>query len=249
MFGAGICLRLHPDKTDRFEMGELRERHRQWARTEKEKIGEIPTLKKKAEYIWEYYTLWIIGIICAVWFFSFAIHQYTTTLHDYWCYMIFANTYADAGTGSEIWEDYVEYAGFDLDEKEVEFNANSYFDYLKGVTGNTYFEAFVTYADGGILDGIVMGNGSLAALGKSGRLMDLDSEECASIKAKYGDRFIYSEPFDEEYSKDLVPVGIDISDSKLVTQYKAYPIDIALGIGAKSERVDAVEKFLDFILE
>ena len=230
-------------------MGELRERHRRWAGEEKQKMAEIPGIKKKAEYIWEYYKLWIIGIVCAVWFFSFAIHQYTTTLHDYWCYMLFCNTYAQAGDESDIWNDFVEYAGFDLTEKEVEFNANSYFDYLKGVTGNTYFEAFVTYADGGILDGIVQGSGSLAALGKSGRLMDLDSEECASIKAKYEDRFIYSEPYDEEYEKDLVPVGIDISDSKLVTEYGIYKTDIALGIGANSEHVDAVEKFLDFILK
>lgn len=230
-------------------MGDLRERHRQWAKTEKHKIGEISGLKKKAEYIWEYYKLWIIGLICAVWFFSFAVHQYTTALHDYWCYMIFSNTYADAGNGSDVWNDYVEYAGFDLNEKKVEFNVNSYFDYLKGVTGNTYFEAFVAYADGGILDGIVQETGSIAALGKTGRLMDLDSEECASIKAKYGDRFVYSEPFDEGYGKDKVAVGIDISDSKLVTEYGVYTLDIALGIGANSGRIDAVEKFLDFILE
>lgn len=230
-------------------MGELRERHRQWADTEKKKMAEIPGLRKKAEYIWEYYKLWIIGIFCAIWFFSFAIHQYTTTLHDYWYFMIFSNTYAEAGDGSDIWNDYVEYAGFDLEEKEVEFIDNSYFDYLKGVTGNTYFEAFVAYADGGVLDGIVQGTGSLAALGKTGRLMDLNSEECASIKAKYGDRFIYSDPIDEEYSEEKVPVGIDISGSKLVSQYGIYSADIALGIGAKSENVDSVEKFLDFILE
>ena len=230
-------------------MGELRERHRQWAKTEKQKIREIPGLKKKAEYIWEYYKLWIIGFVCAVWFFSFAIHQYMTTLHDYWCFMVFSNTYAEAGDESDIWNDYVEYAGFDLEEKEVEFIDNSYFDYLKGVTGNTYFEAFVAYADGGVLDGIVQGTGSLAALGKTGRLMDLNSEECASIKAKYGDRFVYSDPIDEEYSEDTVPIGIDISGSRLVTQYHIYSADIALGIGANSENVDAIEKFLDFILE
>ncbi len=230
-------------------MGELRKRHRQWADTEKQKISEIPGFKKKAGYIWEYYKLWIIGIVCAVWFFSFAIHQYTTTLHDYWCFMIFSNTYADAGDGSELWNDYVDYAGFDLEEKEVEFIANSYFDYLKGVTGNTYFEAFVAYADGGVLDGIVQGSGSLAALGKTGRLMDLDSEACASIKSKYGDRFIYSDPIDEEYGSDKVAVGIDISDSKLVKKYNIYSMDAALGIGANSENVESVEKFLDFILE
>ena len=55
------------------------------------------------------------------------------------------------------------------------------------------------------------------------------------------------EDYDMIQEGDKVAVGIDISDSKLVTKYGIYPLDAALGIGAKSERVDAVEKFLDFI--
>ena len=96
------------------------EQLRLWAKTEKKKIAGIPGAGKKTVYIWEYYKLWIIGIVFAVWFITFAIHQYTTVLHDYWCYMIFANTYAEVGDGSDLWEDYVAYAGFDLKEKAVE---------------------------------------------------------------------------------------------------------------------------------
>ena len=76
----------------------------QWAKTEKEKISNIPDNGKRAAYIWEYYKLWIIGIVFLIWFVAFSIHQYTTTMHDYWCYMMFNNTYADAGNGSDIWE-------------------------------------------------------------------------------------------------------------------------------------------------
>ena len=81
----------------------------QWAKTEKEKISNIPENGKRAAYIWEYYKLWIIGIVFLIWLVAFSIHQYTTTMHDYWCYMMFNNTYVDAGDGSDIWEDYVEY--------------------------------------------------------------------------------------------------------------------------------------------
>ncbi len=228
---------------------ELKERLKEWARVEKKKIAGIEGTRAKAEYIWEYYKIWIVCIIFFVWFAGFAIHQYATNRMDYRCYIIFNNTNADVGTDSELWFDYVRYAGFDSDDGDIEFNAQSYFDYLKGVTGNSYFESFVTYADGGILDGFVTGTESLRALGKSGRLLDLNSEECASIKAKYGDRFIYSEPYDEDYAGKEVPVGIDISDSKLVKEYHAYVDPISLGIGAKSENIDAVELFLDFILE
>lgn len=220
-----------------------------WAKTEKEKIANIPDNRRRAAYIWDYYKIPIIAAVFLIWFVTFAVHQYTTTMHDYWCYMMFNNTYADAGNGSDIWEDYVEFTGYDLNEKAVEFNAESYFDYSKGATGNSYFEAFVAYADSGTLDGITMETGALTALGKTGRLMDLNSEACASIKEKYGDRFVYSLPFDEEYSSEEVPIGIDISDSRVVSEYNVYAGDCALAVGAQSGNIEAVELFLDFILE
>lgn len=218
-----------------------------WFKDEREKIAGIPGMAKKFEYIWEYYKLWIIGIIFGLWFVTFAVRQYTTNLRDYRCFMIFANTYADAGDNSELWQDYIEYAGIDPSEENVRFDANSYFDYLKGVTGNTYFESFVAYADSGTLDAIVMGRDSLTELGKTGRLLDLESEACSSIRAKYGDRFLYAVPLDEQYSTGEVPVCIDISDSRLVSGYGIYSEPIALGIGAQSQNVESVELFLDFL--
>ena len=224
-------------------------RFAKWLRDERDKISEIPGTAKKMEYIWEYYKLWIIGIVFCIWFVTFAVRQYTTGLRDYRCFVVFANTYADAGDHSKLWEDYVEYAGFDLHKESVRFEANSYFDYLKGVTGNSYFEAFVAYADSGTLDAIVMGRDSMTALGKTGRLLDLNSDACSSIRAKYGDRFLYAVPFDEEYNGGEVPVCIDISDSRLVSEYGIYSEPCALGIGALSENVESVELLLDFLFE
>ena len=214
---------------------------------EREKIKEISGTGKKLEYIWDYYKLWIIGIVFFIWFVTFAVRQYTTNLRDYRCFMIFANTYADAGDHSKLWEDYIEYAGIDLREEAVRFDASSYPDYLKGVTGNSYFEAFVAFADSGTLDAIVMGRDSLTALGRTGRLLDLNSEACASIREKYGDRFLYAVPIDTEYSTEEVPVCIDISDSRLVSEYGIYSEPCAIGIGALSKNVEAVEQFLDFL--
>lgn len=214
---------------------------------EREKLKGISGTGKKIEYIWDYYKLWIIGIVFFVWFVTFAVRQYTTNLRDYRCFMIFANTYADAGDHSKLWEDYIEYAGIDLREEAVRFDASSYFDYLKGVTGNSYFEAFVAFADSGTLDAIVMGRDSLTALGRTGRLLDLNSEACASIREKYGDRFLYAVPIDTEYSTEEIPVCIDISDSRLVSEYGIYSEPCAIGIGALSKNVEAVELFLDFL--
>ncbi|MCQ2500846.1 MAG: hypothetical protein MJ117_05825, partial [Lachnospiraceae bacterium] len=60
-------------------------------------------------------------------------------------------------------------------------------------------------------------------------------------------RFLYCEPFDEEYSTEPVAVGIDVSDSILMTKYHVYVNSCALGIGAKSGDLEAVETFLDYI--
>ena len=60
---------------------------------------------------------------------------------------------------------------------------------------------------------------------------------------------MYCIPYDEEYSTEPVPVGIDLSDSSLVTKYHIYEDDCVLGISAYTQRLDAVEQFLAFVLE
>jgi hypothetical protein len=46
-----------------------------------------------------------------------------------------------------------------------------------------------------------------------------------------------------------VPVGIDISDSILMSEYHLYSDGCALGIGAQSSNIDAVQKFLEYIYD
>lgn len=211
-------------------------------------IRRLESPKEKLEYIWQYFYLWIIGIIAAVAFIIFCINRFFFTVKDNWIYVMFNNTYAEIGEHSDFWDGYVAYTGYDLKEGNVVFNNSSYFDYKDNVTGNTYFESFVAYTEAGTLDAITMPADSLTALGESGRLMDLDQDAYASIKEKYGDRFLYCEPFNEEYEKDEVPVGIDISDSILMTEYHIYPDSCAIGIGSGSLHAEAVETFLDYIL-
>jgi hypothetical protein len=217
---------------------------------EKEKLRSLPSFRAKVEYIWQYYKLWIIGIVCAVSLVSYVSYRYVTTLKENWFFITFTNTYADVGNGSELWKGYVSYSGFDTTVKNVEFNDNSYFDCATGNdTGNEYYQIFVAHVEAKTLDAVTMEKDSLVALGASGRLLDLNDPSCASIVEKYGDRLVYCEPYDEEYGSDEVPVGIDISDSILMTKYNIYPDNCVLGIGAYAEHLDAVEEFLDYILE
>lgn len=207
-------------------------------------------LRQAVGYIWTYFKIPVIAIVFVLAFGTFLAIRIATNIPDNWLMVTFANTYADAGTGSDIWEDFTESAGYDLKQKKVEFNASSYFDYTKNqARGNAYYNAFVALADAGEIDAVTMACDSLAALGQSGRLMDLNDERLTDVKAKYGDRFIYYEPAeDDEQRSAPIPVGIDVSDSSLVNKYHIYSEDCALGIGAHSQNIKEIEDFLDFIL-
>ena len=218
---------------------------------EREKLGDRPW-KEKAEYIWEYYKLWIIGTVCLVWFLGWAGYRYFLVPRDNWFFAVFTNTYAQVGDESRMWQDFVDYSGFDTTEKKVAFNNNSYFALTKtGGAVNKYYEAFVAFADSGELDVVVMEHPhQLAAVGATGRLLDLNRPECAALRERYADRLVYAAPNDEEYGSEEVPIGIDVRNSLLMTKYRIYGAEsCVLGIGAKCEHLEAVETFLRFIFQ
>ena len=130
----------------------MKERLKQLFADEKEKLKGF-TLHQKVQYIFGYYWLWILGIGCAVYLTAVIVTGLFFTVKDYWFYGMFANTMADAGNGSQIWKDFVSYAGYDVKEKKVEINAASWFDpSVKGGTNNSYYQAFVAFVESGDLD-------------------------------------------------------------------------------------------------
>ena len=58
---------------------------------------------------------------------------------------------------------------------------------------------------------------------------------------------MYAVPYDEEYSTEPVAVGIDISDSRLMTEYELYDDTCVLGVGAYTQHPEDVAAFLEFI--
>ena len=220
-----------------------------FAASEAEKTASMRT-KEKLRYLLDYYWLWILGILGAVVIIIYVIFHMFFTVKDYWFYAIFANTMEAGGNDTAIWKDFVEYAGYDTKEKKVEFNAASFFDpTVPSGTANSYFQAFVAVLESGDLDIVTIGKDALAAIGSSGRLLDLEADPVKDAFGEYADRFIYCEPYDETYSEEPVPVGIDLSGSRLVTQYHLYEQDAALGISAYTKRVDEAERFLRFLFE
>ena len=202
----------------------------------------------KWQFLWDYYKLWIIGAVCLVGFLIYFPVARAMTPNDNWFYITIANTQADSGANSAIQKDFTAYSGYDPKEKNVYFNDNCYFD-PADERYNAYYTSFVAYVDAGTLDLIAMERDDLELLGTRGRLLDLSRPEAAEIMEKYEDRLIYALPVDTEYSTEPVPIGIDLSDTVLVTKYHLYTDTCAVGLSANVPHMDAVLKFLAFATE
>ena len=126
--------------------------------------------------------MFCLYVVCLFCFGFFVIYQARTALKDHWLYLTITNTREDVGTNSDLWKGYVDYTGYDVTQKMVEFNDEIYFDYSKNkAAGNKYYEVFVATVDSGVLDAVTMEPEELSSLGESGRLMDLRDERCSTI--------------------------------------------------------------------
>ena len=205
---------------------------------------------KKIEHILTYYWLWIVGIGGGAVLAVYILYHAFFTVKENWFYAVLVNVMEPDSVIAELKEDFISHAGYDTSVKNVVINANSYFDAsISGGTNNNYFQSFAALVESGDLDAVVTSEANLIAVGEAGRLLDLSAEPYAELFQGWENRFVYCIPYDAEYSTDPVSVGIDISDSILMTKYHIYPEGCALGIGAQSSNIEAVEKFLDYIYE
>lgn len=226
-------------------MRDMITRLKNWYDTEREKLRPL-SRRAKAEYVWQYYHLWIIAVVSVAGLSVYVTVHRLTVPADNWLYVTFANTYADVGNGSTLWRDFVDASGYDTREKNVYFQNSCYFD--PSDTGyNAYYTYFVAYVEAGTLDAITMEREDLALLGARGRLLDLTRPEADGLAEKYADRLIYAIPANAEYGPATVPIGIDLSDACLVTEFHVYEGTCALGISANCPHIDAAERFLEYI--
>lgn len=215
--------------------------------SEKEKLKDYP-LQKKLAYIAEYYWLHILLVTGAIAFAVYFVYHAFFTVKENWFYITFVNSMQDAGEDSALRKGFIDYAGYDLSEKNVLFNSACYFDAArKGGTNNSYYQSFIATIEAGALDAAVLERDNFMAIAESGRFQDLSAGEAAELFAPYADLFVYCLPYDETYSKTEVPAGIDLSESVLVREYGLYEDDCVLGLSAYSQHPEEVIRFLEYL--
>lgn len=215
---------------------------RDWLAGEREKLAPM-TWGERGSYLWMYYKLYFLALAVLLLVGGTTVVHLATTPADNWFFAAMVNTTTDLGQGSDFYQGFAQYAGYDLKEKNLLIEDSIYCQPGEQTMGSTYYELLVSYLDSGTLDVAVMGQEDLVALGETGRLMDLENERTQALAAAYPDRLVYCTSQEGEE----IPVGIDLSDTPLGRE--AYGGDCVLGVSAQPAHPDQVAVFLAYLLE
>lgn len=212
---------------------------------EKNKIMELGTPRKKVQYIWDYYKMWIIGaavLICLVVYFivAFANRDEDAALE-----VVFVNNYDNISGNSDLLKNFEEYVGEENLGGDVVFDNNAYFDLSRDSDyKNSYFTKVVAYLEAGTAQAVVCQYDNLMGIAQGGRFMDLTDERVSSIYDKYKDSLVY---YDSEEGR--IPIGIDISEGYNALGLTEYADGRAyIGLSAYTDDFELTEKFIDYIM-
>lgn len=220
-----------------------------WAKAEHAKLRRM-SLRGKLSYIVTYY--WVqLGLIVLVLALGLYLHsQMSVQLAENHFAACFANTTAELGPDSEFGQGFARYAGYDLKQKNLVLMDECWCKPGEASAfNNTYYNLMVTYLDSATLDVLVMPADDLAAVGQSGRLMDLRDERTAAIFEAYQDRLLWVVPnAQSDYGNDPVPVGIDLSGTPLVGTDAPYGESAVLGVNSLAPHPEQAAVFLSYLL-
>ena len=221
------------------------EQFRNMIREDREKLRE-KSVSDVIWYIYTYYRVQIFLLVTVLAVGGYLLFLQLTVPKETWFYACLANTFQDP---APIAREYAAYAGYDLSQKRLVINAQIYCNPSGYVGGNKYYESLVTLMDSGAMDVIVMDKEDVAALGRSGRLLDLSSSKGEGLAERWESRLLRVVPDNDEYGTEPLPVGIDLTGSRLVGDYRAYAGNVFLGVNAEATHIDQVEVFLQYLFQ
>ena len=227
------------------------------------KLKDMPP-KKKAEYIWEYYKIPIIGVIAVIVFIVTFTHDYRKNKRPYFLDAIVINSDIAYSAENYLQEDLIKYADVDTDAYNIAVDTSilideEKFDQMTMANSQKVMALFAA----GELD-VVMGPDSIMdTYGKMGTFMDLtDVLKDDRIRAleDAGYEMYYTTVYEEDDKGEQVPVetylaGVYLDKSKYLESLEEGAFRTAADSGkrpvfaitAMSSRVDNSLKFLSML--
>lgn len=205
--------------------------------------------KYKFAYFWEYYRWHTLAAILII-FTAYSLIKNFVTAKDTAFQAVFINS-----TDVFEAEEFTERIGIDTKKFEAIIDGSYYlnlapdsYDENTYVTGQKVM-ALVTASS---LDVIVGGQDVAEYYGRGEMLIDLRTLFGNDFVESMGDKILWidTEPSDENDPSLHIPVGINISDAKKITDYGCYPFyDCFFTVVANTSCPDYVLDFYDYLYE
>lgn len=227
------------------------------------KIKDMP-FKKKAEYIWEYYKIPIIGLLAAVIFIVTFVRDYRINKRPYYLDAIVINSDLAYSATNYLQDDYVKYAGVDTDTYNIAFDTSilideDKFDQMTMANSQKVMALFAA----GELD-VVMGPDSLMdRYGRMGSFMNLDPVISADLKKRLSDagyEIYYATVYEDDdegnsVPTDTYPAGVYLDKSAYLASLEEGAFKTAndagkrpvFALAASSQRVENAMKLLSMM--
>lgn len=217
------------------------------AHAEKKKLSEIPGIRKKIQYIWDYYRYWIFGIICAIAFcISIGNSIYTNMKYTqiFYC-AIFNNPLPDEYLDN-IESGFSDYYGLDPESETMYFDSS--FTIAEEDGESTYMTiqrlgAMVAAKSIDVMIGDDYAIGKYAEDGYFYDFKDILSEETYQALLPYMVEYTYT---DEDISYPGMYL-IDLSQSKLVQDGIIYIDEPLAGIVINSQNPLVAVTFIEYL--
>ncbi len=242
---------------------------------ERKAVLENGTTKQKISYIWDYYKWHIIIPLTAIIVIASTIVNLVTA-PDILLNGIMLNIYKTESQSSpaNLLEDFYKEQEIDQKEEEINLNSNLYYTLDDLSTNYQTMQVLSTWISADQLDFITGDATSLNDLAYKGYFTDLRNYFSEDQLANYEPYFLYmdydlflkrmemSDNLEDvssivlpdctkpEEMKDPIPVMIDMSQSKKMTELYGETFDVlAFGITYKEMNKDMTLKFLEYLME
>ncbi len=242
---------------------------------ERKAVLQDGTIKQKISYIWDYYKWHIlIPLIVVIALISYIVN--IVTRPDIILNGVMLNVYNMESQASheELLEDFYKEHEIDSKEEKINLNSSLYYSVDNMNTNHQTMQVLMAWLSADQLDFITGDAASLTDLAYNEYFTDLRDYFSEDELAKYEPYFLYID-YDlflkrvemadnmedvsgiklpdctkPEEMKDPIPVMIDMSQNKKMTELYGETFDVlALGITVKETNKDMTLKFLDYLME
>lgn len=215
-----------------------------------EKKTSIKDLKGKAriEYIWDYYKLPILVVICVIAFIIYTIVNFVTYKETALEIFMINTTNQNTEEIAASTDEFFQQEGLSGKDEEIFIDTSIFFSEYMGDSTNYYSNRSLTvkFAVGGgdilFAPDYVFNN-----YAGSGAMMPLTDVLTDDELEQYKDILVYTT---EEESGETYPCGVALTDNKWLLTHHFYPEGetLYLGIGYNSKSPDTARDFFHYIL-